>query len=135
MGTWGVGPFENDTACDWKYDLEEIDDHRLIESTLRKIDDAGTNYLKAPEADEAIAAAETIARLKGSFYVRNAYTETVDAWVAKHNFDPPQELVDSAIKAMERILTPPSELLELWEESDEFGDWKQQMEDLKTRLK
>lgn len=23
MGAWGLGPFDNDTACDWGYELDE----------------------------------------------------------------------------------------------------------------
>ena len=120
MGTWEADPFGNDSACDWQYDLEEVDDLSLIGSTIQQIHDAGSELIEAPDAEEAIAAADTIARLKGRFYVRNSSTESVDKWVAGHKLEPPQELVDAAIKAIERILTPPSELLELWEDSEDF---------------
>ena len=135
MGTWKADPFGNDTACDWQRGLDNVHDLRLIKDAIRKIHGAGMEYLEAPDAEEAIAAADTIARLKGRFYVKNAYTKSVDDWVAKHNLDLPQEFVDSAIEAVDRILTPPSELLELWEESDEFESWKRHLEDLKTRLR
>ena len=135
MGTWEADPFGNDSACDWQYDLEEVDDLSLIGSTIQQIHDAGAELIEAPDAEEAIAAADTIARLKGRFYVRNSSTESVDRWVAGHKLKPPQELVDAAIKAIERILTRPSELLELWEDSEDFESWNQHMEDLKTRLR
>jgi hypothetical protein len=134
MGAWAPDPFGNDTACDWNYSLEETDDLSLIESTLQKVHDAATEFLEAPHAEEAIAAADTIARLNGKFYVRNSYTESVDEWVAKHPITPPQALVDSAIGALERVQTDPSELLELWKESDDFAAWNKHMEDLKARL-
>jgi hypothetical protein len=134
MGAWDTDPFGNDTACDWKYELEETNDLSLVENTLQKIHDSASEYLEAPDAEEAIAAADTLARLRGHFYAKNSYTESLDEWVAKHPQEPPQALVDSAIRAMDRILTEPSELLELWQESDLFGAWKKHMDDLKSRL-
>ena len=29
MGAWGTGVFDNDTACDWSYDLEKTKDFSL----------------------------------------------------------------------------------------------------------
>ena len=135
MGAWSTDPFGNDTACDWAYTLEECEDLSLIQETLRKINAIGPEYLEAPDAEEAIAAADTLSRLKGRFYTRNSYTETVDRWVAKHATNPPPELIAAAIQAVDRILTAPSEALELWQESDEFDSWKNHLEDLKARLR
>lgn len=106
----------------------------MIQETLRKINAIGSEYLEAPDAEEAIAAADTLSRLKGRFYTRNSYTETVDRWVAKRATNPPPELIAAAIQAVDRILTAPSEALELWQESDEFDSWKNHLEDLKARL-
>lgn len=135
MGAWECDPFGNDTACDWKYDLEETNDLSFISDTIAKIHAAGSGYLNAPDAEEAIAAADTLARLLGKFYVRNAYTESLDDWVARHPLTPPRDLLDSSIRALERILTAPSELLELWGESAKFDAWKQHLTDLQQRLK
>ena len=79
MGAWDADPFGNDTACDWVYKLENVDDLSLISDTIRKIHDIGSEYLEVPEAEEALAAADVITRLKGKFYVKNSYTESVDA--------------------------------------------------------
>jgi hypothetical protein len=135
MGAWNTDPFGNDTACDWIYELAEAKDLSFVESTLQKVHEKGSEYLEAPDAEEAIAAADTLARLKGKFYVNNSYTESLDKWVAKNPRQPSAELLDSAIRALDRILAEPSELLELWQESEEFEAWKKQMEDLKNRLK
>ena len=135
MGAWNCDPFGNDTACDWKYDLEETDDLSFISATIEKIHAAGSEYLEAPEAEEAIAAADALARLRGKFYVRNSYTESLDNWVAGHPIAPPKELLNTAIRAIDRILTEPSELLELWGESEKFGEWKKHLTDLQERLK
>lgn len=134
MGTWSADPFGNDDAVDWIYALEKTDDLSLIAETIQKVLDIDSEDLEAPEAVEAIAAADTIARLKGDFYIKNAYTESLDYWIANHPITPPQELVDSVILAMDRILTEPSELLELWQDSEDFDAWAKEMQDLKARL-
>jgi hypothetical protein len=133
MGAWAFDSFGNDTACDWSYSFEEASDLSLVHETIQKVIDAGTEYLEAPDAEEAIAAVEVIARLKGNFGERNSYTETTDNWVKEHPQPPPQDLVDWASRALDRILQPPSELLELWQESEDFESWKKSVLDLKKR--
>src|SRR5215472_449696 len=134
MGSWNCDPFGNDTACDWKYDLERTDDLSFISETIQQIHAAGRNFIKARDAVKAIAAADALARLLGRFYVRSSYTRSLDDWVASHRITPPKELLDSAVRAIDLILTEPSELLELCSESEEFGDWKKHLTDLQDRL-
>ncbi|HXB02212.1 MAG TPA: DUF4259 domain-containing protein [Opitutaceae bacterium] len=137
MGAWANDPFGNDTAGDWADGLDKTEDLSLIEETIQRVLGMGDNYLEAPEAEEAIAAADTLARLRGKYYVRNAYTKSVDKWVEKHRLTPSPELVASAIRAIDRILTKPSELLDLWSEGadSDTEEWKQQMVALKERLR
>jgi len=134
MGAWDTDPFGNDTAVDWASSLEESEGLELIEETLAKIEDADDDYIEAPDAEEAIAAADTLARLKGKFYVKNSYTEAVDDWVDEQQLTVPEDLVDLAIHAIDRIQSEPSELLEQWEETDDFKAWKKHLSDLKKRL-
>jgi len=49
--------------------------------------------------------------------------------------DPFGNAIDLAIQSIDRILTPPSELLELWQESEDFEVWKHHMAELKQRLR
>lgn len=135
MGTWGTDPFGNDTACDWVYDLEETSDLSLIRSTLEYILENDPELVSSHEGDQAIAAADTVARLNGKFYVRNSYTQSLDEWVEKTRLTPSRSLVDLALKALDRITTKPSESVDLWEESDSFEERKQQIEALKNRLR
>jgi hypothetical protein len=134
MGAWGTGIFDNDTACDWAYDLAESNDLSLIESAFDKVLNVGAEYLDADEAQEALAAAEAIARLKGNWGIRDSYTETMDKWVETTGLAPPRALIEKAHKAIERVLYKPSELLELWGESDEFTAWEESVKDLSKRL-
>jgi hypothetical protein len=134
MGAWGTGIFDNDTACDWAYELEEVEDLSFIEQTLDRVLDTGSEYLEAPEAEEALAAADVIARLRGNWGTRNSYTEVADVWVERIELIPSTELVAKAVSATERIISPPSELLELWEEVSDGPAWKQEVEQLRSRL-
>jgi hypothetical protein len=132
VGAWGSGSFENDTACDWAYGLEKESDLRYVERALERVESSDGN-LDADVAQEAIAAAEVAARLLGRGGERSSYTATVDDWVAAHPIEPPRELIQRAIAVLRRILTPPSELRELWEESDLEG-WEAAIHDLLERL-
>lgn len=134
MGTWAVDAFGNDDACDWSYKLEITDDLSLVESTLAKVAAAGSGYLDAPESCEALAAAEVVARMQGNFGESNPYTETADVWVRNIDRRPSQALCQNAHHAIDRILSEPSELLDLWQDSEEFVLWRQSVLDLKARI-
>jgi len=134
MGAWDHTTFGNDDACDWGGDLRSCEDLSFVEETLDTVIDTGEEYLEAPESSQAIAAAEVVARLQGHFGIRNAYTESVDEWVAAHPQMVRTALAMKVHVALDRILTQPSELLELWEESDDFMSWKDTITELKNRI-
>src|ERR687895_2314243 len=133
MGTWDVGSFDNDTAVDWTYGLEEVDDLSYVETTLdRVVSHPPQENLSAEAGERAIAAAEEIARLRQKGGEENAYSETVDTWVRAHPIAPPPALVTKALAALDRVVTPPSELYELWDETDLDG-WLDAVAELKGR--
>jgi hypothetical protein len=134
MGAWGTGTFENDTACDWARDLEAAADLSPVVETLTRAIEVGDEYLDADVGSEALAACEVVARLKGNWGARDAYTETLDAWVREHATPPSNELISQALGAIDRVLKAPSELLELWDESDEKAGWHGAVADLRTRV-
>lgn len=135
MGAWDHTTFGNDDACDWGGDLSEHEDLSFVHETLDKVIQTGQEYLEAPDASNAIAAAEVVARLQGNYGIRNAYTELVDEWVASHPLPVPPELARKAHDALDRILARPSELLELWEESESSHAWKDTVTELKGRIR
>jgi hypothetical protein len=134
MGTWGAGALDNDTAVDWLYGLGEVSDLSLIEGTLDRALAVGGGFLEAPDAEEALAAAEAVARMLGNFGVRNDYTQMMDDWVAYMNRLPPPELIVKAQRIVARIQEQPSELLERWSKSDRSEAWSQSLADLARRL-
>ena len=134
MGTWSAEPFGNDTAADWAYGLEETNDFSLIQETLDAVVQE-EDYLDADLAQEAVGAAETLAKLLGRGSQVDVYTESVDKWVQSVSLKPDAELLATADKALERILADESELKELWEEGDEGGEWTTAIRDLQKRLR
>jgi hypothetical protein len=74
-----------DTTCD---SLQKS----RIAVTLRKLTEldraleSGTSYLEAPDAEETLAAADIVARLRGNFGIPNAYTEDIDRWAKNSKF-------------------------------------------------
>ena len=133
MGAWGANTFDNDTACDWVYGLQGVNDLNFVRETLERVLAVGEDYLDADDGCEGLAACEVIARLRGNYGVRNAYTEEVDKWVEHQDSLPADELVGSALAVIDRVLAAPSELLELWEEAD-ATEWRRAVEGLRKRI-
>ncbi|WP_159065052.1 DUF4259 domain-containing protein [Thaumasiovibrio subtropicus] len=128
MGAWGTGNFDNDTACDWAFQLEESDDLSLIESTIDEVFEE--DYIDADVGSEALAAIDTLARLRGIERTKNAYTEAVDKWVANHPIATSEPLILRASEALIAIASEESELSELWSETDEYDAWRQEIDSL-----
>jgi Domain of unknown function (DUF4259) len=134
MGAWSNDAFANDDACDWAFGLEKLKDLSLIESTLDTVLNDSGEYVESPQACEALAAIEVIARLQGNWGERNAYTESADKWVEKTKLQPTAALARKAHLAINRILAENSELKELWEESEEYEAWVSSVAELKGRV-
>jgi len=134
MGAWAADTFGNDTACDWTYGLEKVDDLSLVCQAFEAVLTAGDDYCEADIACEGLAACEVIARLKGNWGLRNAYSETIDQWIETHKIQPYEGLVQTALEVIDRILAPRSELLQLWEEAD-ANEWRTAVDDLRDRVR
>ena len=132
MGAWGTGNFANDNANDWAADFVEVGDLSLVREVLEKV--AATTAeedLRARVSCHALAACEVIARLKGNWGTRNAFSEKVDDWVQANPTKPSRDLVQLAWRAIDRIVTAPSELMELW---DDAKDWRATVADVRERV-
>jgi Domain of unknown function (DUF4259) len=131
MGAWGPGPFENDDALDFLVELEAATDWSGVVDALDAVAEAGTpDYIEAPEASVAVAAAEVVAAALGS--PRGDLPSEVLAWVAgpgRHGSPPAAAL---AIRAVERVVAA-SELAELWADENDHA-WQAAVADLSRRL-
>ena len=132
MGAWGAGSFENDSALDWVWEIEEATDLGPIEKAISDV--LNTNeYLEVDEGCMALAAAEVVAALRNK--PTENLPEEVTNWVQRNNVQPSDELVTNALKAIDKIRNnEQSELKELWEESDSIEEWYLVLDDLMKRL-
>lgn len=130
MGSWSIKPFGNDSALDWFAGLEETKDScnsisETIDLILNNYDGCAT---KAEEATAAIAivAAASISPI-GSLN-KNAKT-----WIAKTAFVPTSDMVNKASNALS-IISTKSELFDLWEETNSFKTWLNDLKNIQNTL-
>ncbi|MFI1867497.1 DUF4259 domain-containing protein [Streptomyces jumonjinensis] len=129
MGTWDVGPFDNDTAGDFCDALDAAatgERERIIRDTLLQA--IGTvGCLDAPASEEAVAAADLVA------------AQCPDSDPADPDYGPEQPLPDLtglrsvAAQALARVMSEPSELMELWDRSH-GGPWRATVDRLQRAL-
>lgn len=134
MGAWAEDAFGNDTACDWAGDFSEKPSLDSVKSIIDCVADS-EEYLGSDEASECLVACEIVARLKGNWGEKSAYSEDVDKWIESSSIEPSVELVAAAEKAISRILGDESELRELWDEDGVNEKWHTEMNDLLARVK
>ncbi|MCM1946864.1 MULTISPECIES: DUF4259 domain-containing protein [Streptomyces] len=131
MGTWDIGPFDNDTAADFSYRVDEADEGKkaeVLRAAFREVTGTGEEYLDADFSMEAIASAALVAaQCPGGEPVTTSYGPKKPLGVL------PEELRAEAVAALDRVLAEPSELLELWEESD-GEEWKAGVRKLRGTL-
>lgn len=130
MGAWGTGAFENDTAGDFCWSVTDGGGLAALQDAFDHVLEAGDEDLEAPAAEEAIAAAAIVARLKDGAPLDDG----LEAWIAKEKPVASPELVANARAALARIATAPSELLDLWQETDDFPEFKAGVESLLRRF-
>ena len=135
MGAWSHEPFGNDTANDWAYGLEETKDLSHIGAALDNVLERGSAYLEASIAEEAVGAIEVLAKLLGRGTQSDAYTEKVDVWVKSIKQKPSAAMLEKARRVISGICAEDSELLQLWQVSDEAHRWQSLMAQLQAALR
>ncbi|MET0789393.1 MAG: DUF4259 domain-containing protein [Cellulomonas sp.] len=134
MGTWGLGPFDNDTAADWAGELEDAAPGErlgLVRDTLKAAADA-VEYLDGDDAMTAVAAAAVVAAAQpdGPELDEN-YGPDADT-VAGLQLGP--DLRTLATRALTRVVDDESEWRELWEEAGQFDDARRALDPLFSAL-
>jgi hypothetical protein len=118
MGTWGTGPFDNDTAADFANDLDDAslaEREELVRGVLTRTLQA-TGYLY--EAEEAVAAAALIAaQCPGGEPLDSVYgpEQPLPAF--------PQDLRELAAKALDRVSADESGLSGTWVDPADARQW------------
>ncbi len=131
MGTWDIGPLDNDTAADFAYTLDETvlaERENLIRSTLARTVQT-QDYLDSSEAVEAVAAAALVA------------AQCPDGEPITTGYGPDEalpllatDLRTLAAEALDRVLAEKSELAELWDDAVDGPRWRQSVSSLRAIL-
>ncbi|MFG1805741.1 DUF4259 domain-containing protein [Streptomyces sp. NPDC049040] len=128
MGTWDIGPFDNDTAADFAGDLDEAaleEREPMIRRVLKRAADA-TDFLETPDAERAVAAAALVV------------AQHPDGQPACSNYGPseplpefPVDLRAIAVEALDQVVAESSEIAGLWDDVADGRKWRQDI----TRLR
>ena len=132
-GAWDTGPFDNDDALDWVWELTESSGLAVVQEALNSAVDT-TGYLEAPTASRALAAAEVVAAMHGK--PRPQLPDEVSAWLETHKLAVTEDLVTTARRVVLNVQDlESSELAQLWSESDDLAEiWAADLSDLLERL-
>ncbi|MFH0244608.1 DUF4259 domain-containing protein [Streptomyces sp. HK10] len=131
MGTWDIGPFENDMAADFAGALDgTAPDERenLVRATLGRAVRA-RDYLDGSEGEKAVAAAALVAaQCPGGEPVGTGYgpKEALPAFSG--------DLRPLAVEALDRVVAGESELAELWDETSNGPKWRESIGRLRAVL-
>ncbi|WP_306439608.1 DUF4259 domain-containing protein [Streptomyces sp. BR123] len=120
MGTWDVGPFDNETAADFCASLDEAaegDRPGLVRDALARVLDA-EDPLDRHLAVAAVAGAALVAaQCPGGRPVTGPEGPDLPVPVL------PADLRGLAVRALDRVEAEPSELRRLWAETDTYPHW------------
>ncbi len=133
MGAWGTGSFDNDDAGDFLAEVTDSGDLALVREVLDNVL-TSTEYVEAPDACQAIVAAEIVAAALGRPTLAAQRRDDLARWLASIRPKIEADLVAQAREALSRILAENSELRELWEETDDFAEWRALVSELGQQL-
>ncbi|MGE9271593.1 MAG: DUF4259 domain-containing protein [Verrucomicrobiales bacterium] len=134
MGAWDTTSFGNDTACDWLAELKESEGSIMIEEALDAVLAAGDEMIEASTAEEGIAAAEVVAWVNGQARPGDEAGDDLQDWIDDQDIEVDGSLQSLSLRVVDRVFNDPSELKEIWEESEDFAEWRKALADLKERL-
>ena len=123
MGTWDLGPFDNDVAADWCDDLDHAPKAERA-AILRKTFSAAideVDYLELNDGSEIVAAAAVVAAHQPN--ARRIDTPYAPDFLTAGQFlDLPDDLAALASRALDRVTGEGTELRDTYE-GDEFSAW------------
>ncbi|NSX56605.1 DUF4259 domain-containing protein [Parasulfitobacter algicola] len=133
MGTWGIHSFDNDDAADLLAALEEADHPSDRVEAIREVFGAafGTEYIDADIGATAVAGAEVIAAALG----QPRTGDQADPFGLAASVKFYDDSLGMALAVLGQVRTDASELVELWDDSDEADDWRASLADLEARLR
>ncbi len=130
MGTWGLGTFDDDIACDW---LEDLHDSDPIAFFTECLDLSGLDFLEFLACVGVVCTAEIFHGLL--IGPRDGLPHEAHQWISDHRNLSVSPLVPAAIRGLRCVMGPDSEMHQLWEDNEDlYRDWFTQISELLTRL-
>jgi hypothetical protein len=130
MGTWGLGTFDDDIACDW---IEDLHDSDAIAFFNQCLDLTGHEDLEYLACIGVVCTAEILHGVLAQ--PREGLPEAARQWIDNHKHLNVAPLAAEAILGLRRVICPSSEMHQLWEDNEEMYDaWMRQIKDLLSRL-
>lgn len=132
MGTWDIGPFDNDDAADFSGRLDALPQTERVAAIREALSNAAEcdEYLDCDLGAPAIAAAALVARdlPDGARFAPPSHGP-------KQPLPPlPPELKPLAVAAIDRTLAANSELASLWGEGGSDTAWHKATRELRAAL-
>ncbi|WP_405653550.1 DUF4259 domain-containing protein [Streptomyces sp. NBC_00019] len=131
MGTWDIGPFDNDTAADFGSDLDEAaleERETLIRGALKRAAGPG-GFLDTSDGERAVAAAALVVA---------QHPDGELAWLDYGPSEPlpelPADLRTLAVDALDQVASERSELAELWDDAANGPKWRHDLNRLRGVL-
>lgn len=138
--TYGIGSFDNEPALRYVRDMDGWSSSwSTVGSQLYGMSfdswREGHPMIPAFEAQAGIAMAEAVAHTSGHGALDSPHAAEILRCAQKFNRESPSlETIDRAIKALDRIVREPSELLQYWTERGELAAWLAAVAELRARL-
>jgi hypothetical protein len=130
VGTWGLGTFEDDIACDWLEDLHDSDPIAFFTACL---DLEGIEELDYLACIGVVCTAEILCAHTAQ--PRQSLPESAKAWLVNHRELALNGFLPSCVTGLYRVIDPTSEMSMRWEDGVEnFEAWKNHILDLHHRL-
>jgi len=130
MGAWGAGAFENDDALDWIADLDPAKGWAHVTAAFDAVTAPG-EYTEVDVGAAVVVAAEVVAASRG----RPAPDLPDTLFPYLQSVGPADAaLTARASDALSNVLLEPSELVELWAESEDAEEWNLAITGLVERL-
>ena len=135
MGTWQVGPFDNDVAMDFFDEIEETPDDQVL-ARLSSVLTAVTERpgrVELAEGHLAVAAAGLVAAGRAPAAATTG-NPSVDEWLSRHRPPADPDSARIALAALDRVAGPDSEWMDLWSATDLREDVQEQIDVLRSVL-
>jgi hypothetical protein len=127
MGTWGIKPFDNDSALDWASDVESATDIELINTSFQ----IEGGDIDADDGVIAVTAALIVASAINPLH-REDIPDNLFPFIDKHTSELQGINADEIVRVLTLIQDEDvSELAQLWKENEEaYSIWNKSIQDI-----